>query len=274
MNSVSSWFPCGNPFRSTYLASFSMLGVAVFIVALAVSCGADLSPGGLWAQDPADAGQAAPAPSPVSENLLSWTYNALGWKYTLAFLLLSFVAVGLLVMNILAIRRESICPTDLVDTVEQCLEEKNFDGAAEMIRTDDSVLARVVETGLRNLEKSHEHAFEAMQVAGEEETMKLEHQLGYMALIGSVAPMVGLLGTVEGMVSAFTVIAARTTTPPPSELAKGISMALVTTLIGLYIAIPAIALYNIMRNRFQRLILEAGSKAEEFIEKFEKSVRK
>ncbi len=215
-----------------------------------------------------------PAVNPASENLLTWTYRSLGLKYTIAFLLMSFVAVGLLVMNILAIRRESICPTELTSMVDDCLKEKNLEGAAEIVRADDSVLARVLETGLRKLEKGKEQALEAMQVAGEEETMKLEHQLGYMALIGSVAPMVGLLGTVEGMVGAFTVIAARTTTPPPSELAKGISMALVTTLIGLYIAIPAIAIYNIMRNRFQRLILEAGSQAEELIEKFVLSVRK
>ncbi len=87
-------------------------------------------------------------------------------------------------------------------------------GAVEAIPADDSVLARVLESGLRNLESGHEHAFEAMQVTGEEETMKLEHQLGYLASIGSVASMAGLLGTVEGMVGAFTVIAARTTTPP------------------------------------------------------------
>ncbi len=231
------------------------------------------------AQDAA-ANNAAPAAGQANEevkppkNLLAWTYEALGLKYTLAFLALSFVAVGLLVMNILAVRRDSICPSDLVDTVEQNLAEKNFEGAAELIRSDDSFLGQVLAAGLGKLEKGYDHAIEAMQITGEEETMKVEHRLGYMALIGNVAPMVGLLGTVEGMVAAFTVIASRTTTPPPSELAKGISTALVTTLIGLYLAIPAIAIYNLLRNKFQRLVLEVGNTSEDLLEKFEQSVRK
>jgi biopolymer transport protein ExbB len=209
-----------------------------------------------------------------NQSLLEWTYEALGWKYSLAFLILSFLLVGFLVMNILAVRRDAICPTDLVEGVEQCLAEQNLEGAAELIRNDDSMLGQVVASGLGKLEKGYDHAIEAMQIAGEEETMKVEHRLGYMALIGNIAPMVGLLGTVEGMVAAFTVIASRTTTPPPSELAKGISTALVTTLLGLYIAIPAIAIYNILRNRFQRMVLEVGNTSENLLEKFEDSVRK
>ncbi len=215
-------------------------------------------------QDGQAANQPEPAAAPAkSQNLLAWTYEALGWKYTLAFLLMSFLLVGLLVMNILGVRRDAICPRELVASVEQSLKEKNVEAAAELVRNDDSFLGQVLLAGLSKLEQGTDSALEAMQVTGEEETIKVEHRLGYMALIGNVAPMVGLLGTVEGMVAAFTVIASRTTTPPPSELAKGISTALVTTLLGLYIAIPAIAIYNVLRNRFQRLVLEAGTSSED-----------
>jgi biopolymer transport protein ExbB len=104
---------------------------------------------------------------------------------------------------------------------------------------------------------------------GEEENMKLEHRLSYMALIGSIAPMVGLLGTVDGMIGSFSVIANSPTTPKPNELAAGIATALFTTLIGLVIAIPAIAVYNILKNRVSRLVLEVGIISEDLLSRFQ-----
>ena len=88
------------------------------------------------------------------------------------------------------------------------------------------------------------------------ENMKLEHRLSYMALIGTISPMVGLFGTVHGMIASFSIIAVSESTPKASDLAKGISTALFTTLLGLFIAIPAIAAYNILRNRISRLVQE------------------
>lgn len=107
-----------------------------------------------------------------------------------------------------------------------------------------------------------------MQEVGEEETMKLEHRLGYIALIGTISPMVGLLGTVDGMVTSFQVIANTPTQPKPSELAGGISTALITTLVGLWLAIPAIAIFGIMRNQMARLTLEVGIVSEGLMSRF------
>jgi biopolymer transport protein ExbB len=103
--------------------------------------------------------------------------------------------------------------------------------------------------------------------------MKLEHKLGYLALIGNIAPMVGLLGTVDGMVASFGVIANSQQTPKPATLAGGIQTALYTTLVGLIIAIPAIICCNLLRNRVQRLIAEAGSESEAMLDKFETSLK-
>ena len=108
-----------------------------------------------------------------------------------------------------------------------------------------------------------------MQEVGEDETMKLEHKLNYIALIGTVSPMVGLLGTVDGMVAAFQVIAQSTTQPKPSALAQGISMALITTLVGLWLAIPAIAIFGIFRNVLARLVLEVGIHSERLMSRFQ-----
>jgi biopolymer transport protein ExbB len=90
-----------------------------------------------------------------------------------------------------------------------------------------------------------------------------------MALIGTIAPMVGLFGTVDGMIRSFIVIANTNTTPKPAELAAGISTALVTTIVGLAIAIPAMGAFNILKNRVQRLVFEVGVVSESLMSRFE-----
>lgn len=203
------------------------------------------------------------------DNLLAWTFQALGISYTVIFFALSITLLTLIVMNLLSARQDNICPPDLVEGVEQQLAEGNPQAAAELVRTDDSFLGQVVAAGLSKLDRGHSQAVEAMQEVGEEETMKMEHNLSYMALIGSISPMIGLFGTVQGMISAFRTIATSGTTPKPGDLALDISTALFTTLAGLAVAIPAIAVYNILRNRVQRLTLQVGVTSEELIERFQ-----
>ncbi len=138
-----------------------------------------------------------------------------------------------------------------------------------MAKGDESFLGQVLSAGLAKLSSGYPQAIEAMQEVGEEENMKLEHRLSYMALIGTISPMVGLFGTVQGMISSFRTIAESTGTPKPSQLAEGISTALFTTLVGLGIAIPAIAAYNILRNRIAQLVLEVGIMSEGLMGRFE-----
>lgn len=218
-----------------------------------------------YAQDEA----AAEDNLPQSKSRLQWFYEALGISYSLAFLGLSFTFVALFVMNILAVRRESVLPLHLVEGFEMHIKEKRYQEAYEMAKNDESFLGKVLAAGLGRLSSGYAQAIEAMQEVGEEENMKLEHRLSYIALIGAISPMVGLLGTVHGMVDSFETIASSTTTPKPNELAKGISTALITTLVGLSLAIPAIASYNIMKNRVARLVLEVGIMSEGLMGRFQ-----
>ncbi len=218
----------------------------------------------------APANQAAPNPASNEKmNLLEWLYKSLGLTYIFVFLILSFVLVALVVMNLLSARRDFICPAQLVDGFEAHLDEKRYQDAYEMAKADDSFLGSVLSAGLAKLSSGYEHAIEAMQEVGEEENMKLDHRLSYIALIGTLSPMIGLFGTVDGMIRSFWVIATAHGTPKPDQLAEGISTALLTTLIGLAIAIPAIAIYNILRNRVQRLVLEVGITSEGLMSRFE-----
>jgi len=219
------------------------------------------------AQPAADAGGAPTAAK--NQSLLSWTVESLGWPYVVIFLALSFTLVSLFVMNLLAARRETLLPQELVDGFEEKLNEKQFQEAYDLARADESVLGQVLSAGLAKLSKGYNKALEGMQEVGEEESMKLEHRLSYMALIGNLSPMIGLFGTVQGMISSFQVIALGGATPKPADLAAGISTALFTTLVGLAVAIPAIAAYNILRNRVTRLLLEVGVTSENLMSRFE-----
>jgi len=205
-------------------------------------------------------------------SVLVWAAEALGWFYSIVFLALSFTLVALFVMNLLQASRSNVVPDELVEGFEEHLDAKQYTEAYELASNDDSFLGKVLSAGLSKLSGGGKYAqaIEAMQEVGEEENMKLEHRLSYMALIGSISPMIGLLGTVQGMIASFDVIANTASgTPKASELAGGISTALFTTLVGLCVAIPAIAAYNILRNRVARLVLEVGIVSEGLMSRFQ-----
>lgn len=203
------------------------------------------------------------------KSILEWMIEALGIGYLVVFLGLSFTLVALFVMNLLTARRENVCPVALVEGFEAHMNEKRYQEAYEMAKSDESFLGQVLSAGLAKLSAGYQQAIEHMHEVGEEENMKLEHRLSYMALIGTISPMIGLFGTVHGMISSFSVIATAGGTPNASKLASGISTALFTTLVGLFIAIPAIAAYNILKNRVQRLVLEVGILSEGLMSRFE-----
>lgn len=229
------------------------------------------------APEAAPAAPAAPAPAaPAAEtpaaqkSYLRWTYEALGFRYTVAFLVLSFAFFTLLIMNILQIRRQNICPLQLVEAFEAQVNEKQMQSAYELAKNDPSILGKCLAAGVEKIQGGFDAGMKAMTEVGEDENMRMEHRLGYMALIGTIAPMVGLLGTVDGMVASFSVIASSTSTPKPSELATGISMALVTTLAGLVIAIPALMVFNLQKNYAMRLMFETGLNGENLLQEFAK----
>jgi len=220
------------------------------------------------AADPAPAANPAPAapaqPSASERNLLAWLIEASGW-FGLILLLLSFAMVALIVMNALQVRRDNFMPPGFIETFEEKISKKDYQAAYDTARNDDSFLARVLTAGLGKISKGQKEALEGMQEVGEVEAMEIEHKLSYLALIGSISPMFGLMGTVYGMIRSFRVIANSETSPKPAELAEGISTALFTTLEGLIVAIPAMVAYLVLRNRMARLTSEVGIVAEGLI---------
>jgi biopolymer transport protein ExbB len=209
------------------------------------------------------------APPAAKKSYLTWLANSLGFGYSITFLVLSFTLVALFVMNVIAARRDNVLPAELIEGFESHLNSKQYQQAYELAKNDESFLGKVLSAGLSKLSVGYGPALEAMQEVGEDEAMKLEHRLSYMALIGTISPMVGLLGTVQGMIASFDVIATSATAPKPADLAAGIATALFTTLMGLLIAIPALGAYGILRNRVERLVLEVGIVSESLMSRFQ-----
>ena len=203
------------------------------------------------------------------KSALGWLIEALG-IYLFVFLLISVALVSLMIMNFLAVRRSVVCPPDLIDGFQAHLDEKQYQEAYELAKADESFLGNVLSAGLSKVSTSYKHSVAAMQDVGAEENMKLEHRASYLALIGTLAPMIGLLGTVDGMIRSFYTIATAGTSPDANKLAEGISTALLTTLVGLLIAIPAIAAYNIIKNMIQKLVLDVGITSDNLMGRFEK----
>ncbi len=221
-----------------------------------------------WAfQDEPAAEAPAAAPAPSSQSFLSWMIAASG-IFGAILLLLSFLMVAIIMMNVLQVRRENLLPQSFIEAFEGKLQSKDYQGAYETARNDDSFVARVLAAGLSKLNRGYGEAVEGMQEVGEEETMEMEHRLSYLALVGTIAPMIGLMGTVYGMINSFRIIANSPTQPKPPELAEGISTALFTTLEGLTVAIPAMIAYSILRNRMSRYVLEVGMVSEGLMSRF------
>jgi len=212
----------------------------------------------------------APAESAVSESYLKRFLRAVGWVFGIIFTFISVSLIALIFMNLFEIRRDNLLPAGFIEAFEQRLNAKDYQGAYETAKTDESMVARVLTAGLAKLGRSYGEAIEGMQEVGEEENMALEHRLSHLALIGTIAPMVGLMGTVSGMIASFNKIADNPNVQPkPAQLAEGISQALWTTLIGLGIAIPAMISYGILRNRVSRLVLEVGMLSESLMSRFQ-----
>jgi biopolymer transport protein ExbB len=192
---------------------------------------------------------------------------------TVVIAVMSFYLIALVVWMALHYRTPAAIPHDLVHDIQNLLQQNKFNEAYHRLTEDSSFLARVLASGVRKLPVGIAQAQRAMEMANEDVTMEMEHRTTYLATVGTLGPMIGLVGTVYGMIMAFQVIALEGSSPQASQLAAGISTALYATLEGIAISIPAIFFYAMYRNRIARLSLEVGMMAEPLLEQFAPGVR-
>jgi biopolymer transport protein ExbB len=227
------------------------------------------------AQDESPAAKEAaaeePAP-PARENFLVYIFKASPIFFFIMFALSCYL-VTMVIQGMGKLRMPNVIPPTVIASLDTMLSEKKFKEAYELVRNDQSLFGRSLTAGVERLSHGFDRGMEAMITVAEDGKMDMEHKVSPVATIGSVAPMLGLMGTVIGMILAFQQIAAGGQ-PRPAELAKNIGLALVTTLEGIVIAVPAIYCFALLRNRIARLVFEVETVGESYLWRFAGALKK
>ena len=186
----------------------------------------------------------------------------------LLIILMSIVGGALSITFAFQLRRDVLVPPEVLGHVEQLFEDEEYEEAFHLCDATPSILSQVVSGGLSKIEEGYEPMSDTMVEVLEMESTKLHQKVGYLSLIGNLSPMMGLLGTVYGMIVTFNKIANSKVQPSPTELADGISIALGTTFLGLCVAIPMTAIYVYFRNKVIQVVTEVGAACEELMSRF------
>lgn len=214
----------------------------------------------------------AAAPALAASTASWWGFTPGLWEllkkggYTMIPLgLCSVIALMVALERLVSLRRKNILPDRLVVLSGQCWRRGDFEGAARVCERFEAPLARVLQAGLSRRRLGMGEMERAMVGAGQHESTLLSRNLRALGVIANLAPMLGLFGTVVGMIRAFDVIS-RAGTGNPNLVAEGISEALLTTAAGLMIGIPSLAAYHFFRARGDRFLFEMESVALSFLE--------
>lgn len=181
--------------------------------------------------------------------------------------IVSVATLALIITYLIQIRRGNIMPPTVHMQIQELFEQKLYREAIDMTAGEPSFLSYVVHAALADASHGYPAMERAMEEAAEERTTKLLRNIEWLNLIGNVGPMLGLMGTVWGMIRAFFTIV-KEKQVVIDKLAGDIGIALVTTLLGLAVAIPALAVYAIMRNRIDALTSEAMVAGQQLIANF------
>lgn len=179
-----------------------------------------------------------------------------GGPVGLLIILLSIAAVALVIEHIMTIRAPVLMPPGLDEEVRQLLAAGRLGPADQACQMQPSFLSFVLRAGFAEVDGGWPAIEKAMEDATAEQSSRLFRKIEYLSVIGNIAPMLGLLGTVVGMIFAFRELADSQGAPRAADLAEGIYLALVTTVEGLIVAIPALAAFAIFRNRVDHFVAE------------------
>lgn len=184
---------------------------------------------------------------------------------------LSVAMVALIVEHLISFRRGALMPSGLAEEAHQLIMQGQFKQAQQLCQARPSFLGHVLSAGLAEVSLGYGAVEKSMEDASTEQSARLFRKIEYLSVIGTLAPMLGLLGTVWGLMLAFQEFELKTN-PHISELAPGIRKAMVTTLMGLTVAVPALASFAFFRNRIDELVAESSLTAEHVFSDFKRAL--
>jgi biopolymer transport protein ExbB len=200
----------------------------------------------------------------ASQDMFSHIIKSAGIVFGPILLLVSIGLVTLIVLLAMDLRMGHSIPPAFVDDFADIVNKRKFKEAFDLCKSDGSFLARVLTAGMGRLQYGIEDAREAAFNMVDSIRSSKEQLTNYLGTIGTLGPMIGLVGTVYGMIQSFMALSAGGT-PKSEELAKGISHALVVTLLGVAISVPAIFFYTLFRNRLIRITMDTSNLADDLL---------
>jgi len=243
-----------------------LLAIGTFQPAIGLIDIATVQAQGPDATTPAEPIPNSPKKAPQSPNSLIdivLSGGIVGGLILLVLLALSMSAAYLVFEHAMTIRKTEIMPVELGDQVRELLLVGKVADAEQVCRERPSFLSFVLLSGIAELEGGWSAVEKALEDATAEQSARLFRKIEYLSVIGNIAPMVGLLGTVTGMIFAFQQVATTQGAAGAGDLAEGIYQALVTTVGGLLVAIPSLGAFAVFRNWVDELVAEAAFVAQQ-----------
>jgi biopolymer transport protein ExbB len=213
----------------------------------------------LYAAGPAT----APAAAGETRNPFSLVLENLDFVFVVI-AALSVTGVALIIHGFMRNRREIYMPTATLNHMRGLIEGRNVEELARLTSTDESFVAKAMRPAVRRF-PHFEQMREAMETSVSEQTAESFRRIEYLNIIGNLGPLLGLLGTVLGMIEAFQAMNAAGGRADPAQLAGGISKALAHTMLGLLLAVPCLAAFGVLRTMVDRLTNQAAMTAEELL---------
>jgi biopolymer transport protein ExbB len=179
-----------------------------------------------------------------------------GWLLVLC----SVAGTGLVIEHIMNLRQSKLAPEDVSEELNALIEEENYDEALALCEEQPNYLTNVINSALQMRHAGYEEMIGGLESSAAAETLKLNTKISYLSLIGNIAPLLGLLGTVTGMISSFQVIETLKA-PTPRDLAVGVYESLVNTTMGLFVALLFLSAYFVFKNNVSKMSVSINLRA-------------
>lgn len=200
-----------------------------------------------------------------------WDFILKGGVMMIPIGICSFIALAVFIERMVSLRRSKVIPAKFLPGLKKVLRETSGDGSAAITycQKNGSSVSNVFAAGMKKLRAPIEILEKHIQEAGQREVLKLRKYLRALAVIASITPLMGLLGTIFGMIAAFQTVATSADALGKTELlAAGIYQAMITTAAGLVVAIPVLIAFHIVSAKIERLVMDIDLMTVEFIEEF------
>lgn len=173
----------------------------------------------------------------------------------------------------LELRPTVAMPPDLMQDIQQKMEKRDYKGIYSSVKERDCLFTKITAAGMAELSNGLDEARDAMERVADVQVVEMEKKISMLAVLGTLGPMIGLLGTLQGMIKSFSVIAMSDTQLKASEVAEGISEALLLTFEGVALSVPAIYFFAVFKNRVMSITANTMLQADDFMKKLAQAAK-